>query len=77
MEGTVVLDKDFEVGESQQGEKHFSCFVEKLKNSSVSRIFGMYKRKFLFLNIHHLNMYYSSGPSAEAQTEIKLKVLCF
>ena len=74
MEAAVVLDKDFEVAESNQGEKQFSCFVEKLKNSSISRIFGMWNRKFLFLNIHHLTMYYSSGPSADPQTEIRLKV---
>ena len=75
MEANLILDKDFEVVQFNQGEQQFSCFVNKLKNSSMSRILGMWNRKFLFLNVHHMTMYYSSGPSSEPQTEIRLRVL--
>jgi hypothetical protein len=75
MESGVYVDKEFEVySRATQGENQFSCFVQKLKNSNLSRILGTWNRKFIFLNLLQKNLYYSSGPSCEAQTEIKMRV---
>lgn len=78
MDAGVIIDKEFEVAsDNRQGEFQFSCFVEKLKNNSITRIFGTWNRKFIFVNMHMKTVYYSSGPSTDAQTEIRMKVCLY
>jgi hypothetical protein len=52
----------------------FSCFVLKLKSGGISKLFGAWNRRFLFLNLEQKNLYYSSSPTSESQTLIKLSV---
>lgn len=48
--------------------------MQKLKSGGLSKLFGAWNRRFLFLNLEQKNLYYSSSPTSESQTLIKLSV---